>query len=908
MNYKDTLLMPKTSFKMQANLKENERLMREKWNELKLYDEILKKNKGNKSFVLHDGPPYANGSIHIGHALNKILKDFVNRYKMLAGYYTVYIPGWDVHGLPIETAITNQGIDRKKVSAMEFRNHCHLFAEKQIAIQKEQFKKLNIIGDWDNPYVTFDPAYEARQLEVFAKMVEKGLIFKGLKPVYWSPSSESALAEAEIEYHDKVDDSIYLTFEVKEGNDYLNEGDNLIVWTTTPWTIPGNLAITVNEDFDYLKISVNHKNYVIAAKLKDNLIDKLGFSDLKIINTFKGNDLEGVKYKHCFEDKLLPIILGDHVKIDSGTGLVHTAPSYGIEDFEVGQKYKLGMVMGVDDQGYLTEESVGFGGLFYEEANQAIIDKLEGKGYLLKKEKITHSYPHDWRTKKPVIFKATNQWFCSIENIKESLLNKIANDIKWDPIWGKQRLYNMIKERQDWCISRQRVWGVPLPIFYNEDGSPLLDSKIISHVSKLFKEHGSNIWFEKGALDLLPAGYTNLKSPNGHFTKEKDIMDVWFDSGSSHTGVLKERGLKYPADMYLEGTDQYRGWFNSSLICGLSAHQEAPYKSVLSHGFVLDKDGLKMSKSLGNVIDPNEIVDQDGSDILRLWVASVDFRDDVRIGDDMINQIKESYRKLRNTYRFMLGNLNDFNPKKDMVLYDDLYLYDKYLLIELNNLITNVTTSYEAYNYQEVTKYINNFITLKLSTFYLDFAKDILYIEKSASHKRRCLQSVIYQVLKTLTILMSVITPYTSEEVYGYLSGFKEKSVHLEALPKVTKYADSHKIEALFKLFFDIKEDVYKALEEARMNKIIGKGQEAKVFLKVNHKYQEVIDKLNEHLSQLLLVSKIEITNQALKKYNNCEIEVQKFSGFKCDRCWLYFEKQEMKDNLCHRCHQIVND
>ena len=660
MEYKDTLLMPKTEFPMRGNLPVNEKLQREKWEEMDLYNKILESNKDGKLFVLHDGPPYANGNIHIGHALNKVLKDFINRYKMLEGYKVVYIPGWDVHGLPIETAVTNSGVNRKEMSKADFRELCQNYAKVQIDNQKKQFKALNVIGDWKNPYITMTKDFEATQIEVFAKMAQKGLIFKGLKPVYWSPSSESALAEAEIEYKDRRDSSIYVAFPVAEGNEVVQEGDNLVIWTTTPWTLPGNLAIAVGGNFEYTKVLVNNKNYIVVKDLLEELAKLFNWENYEVISTFAGSALEGIKYKHVFMDRISPVIVGDHVTIDSGTGLVHTAPGYGAEDFEVGQQYNLGLINGIDDQGVLTEESGKFKGLFYEEANKAIVNELEEQGNLLKLEMITHSYPHDWRTKKPVIFRATDQWFCSIDKIRDDLLNEIEDNIKWLPEWGKQRLHNMIEDRGDWCISRQRVWGVPIPIFYNEDGSPIIDYDVMIHVSKLFREHGSNIWFSKTAKELLPEGYTNPASPNGNFTKEEDIMDVWFDSGSTHTGVLLNRGLEYPADIYLEGSDQYRGWFNSSLICGVAVHGKSPYKQIISHGFVLDGKGLKMSKSLGNVIDPLKMINQNGADILRLWVASVDYKEDVRISDDLIKQVKESYRKIRNTYRFMLGNLYDF--------------------------------------------------------------------------------------------------------------------------------------------------------------------------------------------------------------------------------------------------------
>ena len=907
MEYKDTLQMPQTDFKMRGNLPENEKIMRENWESMNLYNEILKKNENNETYILHDGPPYANGNIHIGHALNKILKDFINRYKMLSGYKTIYIPGWDVHGLPIETAVTGSGVNRKELSKSAFRELCEKYALEQIENQKAQFKELNVIGDWDNPYVTMAKEFEGAQIEVFAKMAERGLIFKGLKPVYWSPSSESALAEAEIEYKDRTDHSIYVAFEVVEGNDAVKKGDNLVIWTTTPWTLPGNLAIAVGENFNYVLIEVEGKRYLIADDLKEDLTSKFGFENYKVISTVNGKSLENLKYKHCFMDKVLPVVLGDHVTLDAGTGLVHTAPGYGAEDFEMGRMYNLGMVNGVNDQGYLTEESGEFAGLFYEEGNKAIVERLDELGILIKLEKINHSYPHDWRTKKPVIFRATNQWFCSIEKIKEDILNQIENEIKWDPTWGKLRLHNMIKDRGDWCISRQRVWGVPIPIFYNEDGTPIMDSKVMLHVASLFRKHGSNIWFEKDAKELLPEGYTNPASPNGNFTKEEDIMDVWFDSGSSHTGVLLERGLPYPADLYIEGSDQYRGWFNSSLICGVAAHNQAPYKNILSHGFVLDAKGNKMSKSLGNVIDPLKIIKQNGADILRLWVASVDFREDVRISDEMIEQVKENYRKIRNTYRFMLGNLFDFDPK-DLVDYNDLSLYNKYILVELDKLVKKVTNAYEKNNYQEVYRLVNNFISFTLSNFYLDFTKDILYIEKANSFKRRSVQTVVYKTLHKLVVMMAVLTPYTSEEVYAMMPGDKKSSVHLEDMPKVENLENSKEILEKFDLFFEVKDDIYKALEEARTEKVIGKSLEAKVYLNVSEKYEEIINELLPDLNQLLIVSKLELTKEELPKYENVMVKVEKFDGVRCERCWTYFEESEMHGDICERCHNVMED
>ena len=785
MDFKETLLMPKTEFPMRGNLPQNESLQRQKWEELDLYHKILEKNKNGKPFVLHDGPPYANGNIHIGHALNKILKDFINRYKMMEGYKVIYIPGWDTHGLPIETAVTNSGVNRKEMAKSEFRKLCYEYAVKQVDKQREDFKTLNVIADWDNPYITFQKEYEAKQIEVFAKMAKKGLIYKGLKPVYWSPSSESALAEAEIEYHDRKDPSIYVAFKVVEGNDFVDENDNLVIWTTTPWTLPGNMGIAVGEQFTYAKVLVDDSKYIVALDLLDQLANEFGWHDYQVISQMKGTDLVGLKYKHVFMDRISPVVLGFHVSLDAGTGLVHTAPSYGVEDFIIGQEYNLGMVNGVDDQGVLNEESGEFAGLFFEDANKVITQKLDELGVLLKLKFITHQYPHDWRTKKPIIFKATSQWFCSIDKIRDGILNEIENNVKWHPSWGKTRLYNMIKDRGDWCISRQRVWGVPIPIFYNEDGSPIIDYDIMMHVADLFREYGSNIWFERDAKDLLPKGYTNAASPNGNFTKEEDIMDVWFDSGSSHTAVLLQRGLDYPCDMYLEGSDQYRGWFNSSLITGVAVHNKAPYKQVLSHGFTLDGNGNKMSKSLGNTLDPLKVVNNQGADILRLLIASVDYTEDIKFGNELMDQVKESYRKIRNTYRFILGNLFDYE-EKNKIAFNDMLEYDQYMMIKLNETVKEIKKAYNNYEFQEVYKIVNNYINFTLSNFYLDFTKDILYIENADSLKRRSVQTVLYENIKSLITLLAPILPYTSEEVYKLLKLDKE-SVHLENNPEIQK-------------------------------------------------------------------------------------------------------------------------
>lgn len=898
MNYKETLLMPETSFQMRGNLPENEKLQREKWEKMDLYNKVREKNKGKTPFVLHDGPPYANGNIHIGHAMNKILKDFVNRYKMMSGYDMIYIPGWDTHGLPIEQAVTNSGVDRKSMDKADFRALCEKYAYEQIEKQKKGFKELNVLADWDHPYITLQKELEARQIEVFAEMAKKGLIFKGLKPVYWSPSSESALAEAEIEYHDRKDPSIYVAFPVVEGNDTVNVGDNLVIWTTTPWTLPCNTGIAISEKFDYAKVLVNDKYYIVANELLEDLAKEFGWENYEVVNVFTGDKFAGVKYKHVFMDRVAPVIDGFHVTLDAGTGLVHIAPMYGADDFIIGKEYNLEMINGIDDQGVLNELSGPFNGLFFEDANKAVTVKLDELGVLLKLKFITHSYPHDWRTKKPIIFRATKQWFCSIDKIRDDLLKELENNVKFHTEWGKKRLYNMIHDRGDWCISRQRVWGVPIPIFYNEDGSEIVDYDVMMHVADLFRKYGSNVWFEKEAKDLLPEGYTNPASPNGNFTKEEDIMDVWFDSGSTWNGVLIEQGLPYPSDMYLEGSDQYRGWFNSSLICGVAVTGKAPYKELVSHGFTLDGNGNKMSKSLGNVIVPADMVRLHGSDILRLWVASTDYTEDVRISDDLIKQVKESYRKIRNTYKFMLGNLKDFDYTKDSVKYEDMPYYDKYMMNELNKFTKNVLEEYNNYNFQNVYKLVNNFVSFTLSNFYLDFTKDILYIEKADSLVRRSVQTVLYNILNNEVKLLAPILPYTSEEVYSLLP-HTEESVHLTDMPEVVTYSDSAEVEELFNLFFELKDKVNKKLEEARNEKLIGSALEAVVKINLDPKYNEVKEKLGSYLHQLFIVSKVEYTTDGE------EVVVEKSTGEKCNRCWNYVD--HLHDDICDRCYNILN-
>ncbi len=908
-DYKDTLLMPNTEFPMRGNLGVNEIGIESHWDEIDLYNKVLNKNLGKTPFYLHDGPPYANGPIHIGHAMNKILKDIIIRYKSMNGFYAPYLPGWDTHGLPIEHALSKSGkINRKEMSVAEFRKHCESYAYEQVDIQRKGFKRLGILGDWENPYITLDHKYEAEQIRCFAKMVERGLIFKGLKPVYWSPSSETALAEAEVEYQDVEATSIYVAFPVVDGKGLLEPSiDELVIWTTTPWTMPANLAICAGPLFEYSVIQANDRRFVVATDLIKDFTTTCGITEYQVLKTLRGDELEGVTYKHLLFDRVSPVILGDHVTLDSGTGLVHTAPGHGEDDFIVGKKYNLDILCPVDSKGYMTKEAGKYEGMFYEEANDVIIKDLEDTKMLLKATKFMHSYPHDWRTKKPIIFRATPQWFASIAKFKDEILESIKT-VNWVPNWGEVRLSNMIKDRADWCISRQRVWGVPIPIFYCEDGTAILDENVINHVADLFSEYGSNIWFEKEPIDLLPEGYKNEHSPNGKFTKETDIMDVWFDSGTSHHGALKLRYNTPVADVYLEGCDQYRGWFNSSLICSVALEGVAPYKTVISHGFTLDEKGRKMSKSLGNVIDPNKVCAESGADILRLWVSSVYYQSDVQISNDLLKQITESYRKIRNTFRFLLGNISDFNPSKDSIKYEDMDAIDKYMLCRLDEVIKVCIDSYETYEFDDVYRTILNFLTVDLSAFYLDFIKDILYIEEKNNFKRRSIQTVLNTCLISLATIMTPILPHTMDEVYSYLPYEHEESIYLLDIAKPVGYKDSTLLLTDISKFLVLRDDVLKELEIARNERIIGKSLNAKLSIKINKEYLDIINKYNLDIQTIFMVSKLEVLdNVEGTVYPTSTIKVEAATGVTCDRCWKIVDFVN-SDCLCERCSNIVKN
>ena len=910
-DYKDTLLMMNTEFSMKANLPQKEPEFVKKWDSNNIYQKALEQNKGNKEYILHDGPPYANGNIHIGHALNKVLKDIMVRYKTMQGFYSPYIPGWDTHGLPIETALTKAlKVNRKEIETVKFREMCRDYAEKQVALQKEGFKRLGVLGDWDNPYLTLRPEFEAQQLRVFAKMASKGLIFKGLKPVYWSPSSESALAEAEIEYHDVTGESIYLAFKVVDGKGVLDTDTEVTIWTTTPWTIPANLAVSVNPLFEYVVVKCeNGRKLVLAKELKDTVLKEFGYENYEVVKTVKGVDLEYVTYVNP-AGKVCPVILGNHVTLDAGTGLVHTAPGFGEDDFNVGKEYGLEIFAPVDAKGYLTSETNEFAGLFYEAANPVIIESLENRGILLCKKKIVHSYPHDWRTKKPVIFRATPQWFASIEALKEDML-KAIDEVNWKPSWGSVRIGNMVKDRKEWCISRQRVWGVPIPVFYCENGEPILDEKVINHVADIVQTKGTDAWLTMSAKELLPEGYTNPNSPNGEFTKETDIMDVWFDSGSSHQGVLVERGLPYPADLYLEGADQYRGWFNSSLSTGVAMTGKAPYKNIITHGFVLDGNGNKMSKSLGNTVDPNQVCNEMGADILRLWVASCEYTADVRVSKDILKQSAEAYRKIRNTFRFLLGNLSDYNNDTDRVSYDDLDEVSKYMECKLNQLLKKVYSAYDDLSCDEVYRAVLNYMTNDLSAFYCDFTKDILYIEKRDNIARRSIQTALFDSLNALVRVLTPIIPFTCDEIYSYMKtmgkGMDKESAALLHMVEACEPKDSKELLEKYDKFMTLRDDVLKAIEDARNNKVIGKSLSSKLVIYPTKEAKELLDSMKCDLKTVFIVSELVISDKDIdgSEYGIGKISVTAREGVVCDRCWKVVDSVN-EDGLCERCAEIL--
>lgn len=881
-DYKSTLNMPQTDFSMKADLNIKEPQFLNFWLDNNIYQQALAKNKNNESFILHDGPPYANGSLHTGHALNKILKDIVIRYKTMCGFYSPYIPGWDTHGLPIENKILSEmKLSHKNISIIELRKKAAQYALEQIEIQKSQFQKLQLFTDFKKIYKTLDKSYEIEQLKLFYSLYQKGLIYKGLKPVYWSPTSQSALAEAEVEYQEHHSPSIFVKFKVIE-SDVLSPNDYLIIWTTTPWTLIANSGVAINKDFNYSLIKYNNENHLIATDLIDKLIKEWEWSDFEIIKNIKGKDLINTKYISPINNNISPVVFGHHVTLEAGTGLVHIAPLFGEDDFIIGKKNNLNMIMHINDDGTINDAIGQYKGIFYEDANKTIGQFLDENNLLVKLKFIKHSYPHDWRTKKPIIFRGTPQWFVSINKIKDNILDNLKN-VKFYSTWGYNRLSNMIENRDDWTISRQRAWGVPIIIFYDENNEPILNDEIFNHLMNIFAKEGTNSWYEKSVDELLPAKYQNL-----NWKKEKDIMDVWFDSGSSFIAVDVEN-IKPPFDLYLEGSDQYRGWFNSSLINSVAYIGQAPYKAIVSHGFLIDEKGRKMSKSLGNGIDPMVIVNKYGADILRLWVANSEYFNDISISENIIKQSAEMYRKIRNTIRFLLSNLSDYQHQK-------IDLDGVHLLIneKLNNLKIVIKENYDNYQFINVIKNINNFI-IDLSSFYLSITKDTLYVEKKDNQQRRMIQFNFYNILEFLLISLAPILPTTCEEAYQFLlKDNKKVSIFLENFYSIENKKDN-KFEDVWKEFFDLKNEIYKLIEEQIQNNLIKRSNEAKVFISTN---SEFIKSLN--LKELLMVGKVEFGNKtSVELFQN---------SIKCQRCWNHFEQNEMIDDICFRCSNVINN
>lgn len=918
MDYRDTLNLPETDFPMRGNLPQREPEILKKWEENNLYAQVQKARAGKPRFVLHDGPPYANGDIHLGHALNKVLKDIIVKYKTMAGFDAPYVPGWDTHGLPIEQQVIKKlGLNRHAVSTLEFRHKCHEYAKKYVNIQREQFKRLGVRGDWDHSYLTLAKEYEAAQIGVFGEMAKKGYIYKGLKPVYWCPSCETALAEAEIEYADKTSTAIYVKFPVREGQGVLGTDNTMVViWTTTPWTLPANLAISVHPEFTYAVVKAGEEHWVVAEGLLENL-RALWEMELPLEKTLSGKDLEGVICRHPLMDRDSVLICGEHVTLEQGTGCVHTAPGHGEDDFIVGMQYGLPVLCPVDHQGKFTAEGGQYAGLKTDKANPVIVGDLKQNSTLIHADKIEHSYPHCWRCKSPIIFRATEQWFASIDGFREQALAEI-DKVEWIPAWGRDRIYNMVADRGDWCISRQRTWGVPIPIFYCEDcGKELVNDETIKQVQEIFRREGSDAWFARPAQELLPPG-TSCACGGTSFRKETDIMDVWFDSGTSHVGVLQEReGLKWPADLYLEGSDQHRGWFNSSLSTSVAAFGKAPYEAVLTHGFLVDEQGRKMSKSLGNGVDPLQVTKEMGADILRLWVSSADYKNDVAASPQIMKQMTEAYRKIRNTLRFLLSNLNDFDPAKDSVPYAELPEIDRWALLKLGKVIAKVSQGYENYEFHLVYHTVHNFCAVDLSAVYLDIVKDRLYAEGKTSPLRRAAQTVLCLALDALVRLLAPILTFTADEIWSYVPGEKEENVQVAKLPEPKAEWLDPDLEEKWEKILRLRADVAKALEMARREKRINHPLTAQVELYPTAGQYEFLKPIPD-LSDIFIVSAVTLHQPGAERptgfiegqeLEGLGVAVQPASGEKCERCWIYHpavgEDQE-HPTLCPRCVRVV--
>ena len=922
MDWSKTLNLPRTEFPMRANLPQKEPEILEFWDKINLYGLVQRKTAGRPKFILHDGPPYANGHIHLGHALNKILKDIIVKYHSMNGFDAPYVPGWDTHGLPIEQqAIKTLGINRHAMDPVEFRRHCKDYALRFVDIQRDEFKRLGVRGDWANPYLTLMPEYEARQIEIFGEMAKKGYIYKGLRPVYWCATCETALAEAEVEYAEQESPSIYVRFEVVDGKGLLPENTYFVIWTTTPWTLPANVAICLHPDYIYSVVQVNGTDYVVAKERLEPFLEVLRTGKSRVEAEYPGRKLEGIICRHPFVERDSLVVLGDYVTLEYGTGCVHNAPGHGEEDFVTCKKYGLPVLSPIDGRGFFTAEGGAFEGMFYQKANPAIVEELKRRGGLLAEGRVRHQYPHCWRCKNPVFFRATEQWFASIDGFREAALQAIRK-VRWIPAWGEERIYNMVTARGDWCISRQRLWGVPLTIFRCKNcGKEIINDETIEHLKQLIRKHGSDIWYRAPVEKLLPPGFVCPECGTDAFIKEDDTMDVWFDSGSSHWAVLRQpspwQEQVWPADLYLEGSDQHRGWFNSSLSTAVAVTGKPPYHAVLTHGFVVDEQGRKMSKSLGNVVDPLKVVKQLGADILRLWVCSADYRGDLAASDNILKQIAEAYRKIRNTFRFLLGNLYDFKPG-DAVPYSELPEIDRFALLRLEKLKRRVLKAYKEFEFHVVHHAIHSFCVLDLSAFYLNVLKDRLYCELPNSVKRRAAQTVLYEILETLLRLLVPVLAFTSEEIWRYVPGEGEKAVSVQLLDMPSckdEYIEDEALETRWERLLQVQDVILEALERARQEKIIGDSLEAEVELYAVGELYEFLNSAVEELKTISIVSGLEVAPEeaippaeALQR-GGLSVLVRRAAGTKCARCWIYSKtvgQNTFHPELCLRCAGVV--
>ena len=922
MDYSSSLNLPKTDFPMKAGLPQKEPLILESWNKQELYKKFLEERDGAPKYILHDGPPYANGDIDMGTAMNKVLKDIINKYKFFRGYNVIYVPGWDTHGLPVEhQVLKTKKIKRDELSIPDFRDLCRDYALGYVDIQRKQFIRLGVLGEWDNPYITLDPAYEAAQIGIFGKMADKGYIYKGLKPVYWCPSCETALAEAEIEYQERRSPSIYVRFPVTDPQGRWDESLKpvyALIWTTTPWTIPANMAIAMHPEYTYSLVETDDGYLLLAKELLDKVFSEISLKHGKICKEFKGSELEGLRCRHPLFDRSSNVILADYVTLEQGSGCVHIAPGHGLEDYESGLKYNLPIFAPMDGKGVFTGEGGEFAGLRYDAGNKAVTAALEREKALLNLSFIEHQYPHCWRCKKEVIFRATDQWFASIEKFREEALAAVET-IDWNPAWGKGRMRNMIAERRDWCISRQRVWGVPLPIFYcMECGETLLSRESIAAVQELFAREGSGAWYKYPAEEILPRGISCPACGKSSFRKEEDIMDVWFDSGSSHEAVLSSRKELYtPADLYLEGSDQFRGWFQSSLLTAVAAKGKPPYRTVLCHGWLVDGEGKKMSKSLGNVIAPEDVIKNYGADILRLWVSSADFTNDVHLSQGILKQLTEIYRKIRNTCRFLISNCSGFNPDEHEVAYGELEELDRWALHRLYKLVEKTAWAYDNFEFHQVFHSVHNFAVVDMSNFYLDIVKDRLYVLEEDSLSRRSVQTVLWKVLQTITLLIAPILSFTAEEVWSYFPAKTAESVLLADWPDLPSYYQDDALADSWEIILLLKEEVNRVLEKARREKTIGNSLQAHVDLYPGEEVCQKLEKYKPLLESFLIVSSCTLHQSGEPEKSGAEraqeldlgILVTKADGEKCQRCWMVsptVTEDKHYPGVCSRCHDIL--